>query len=979
MKLLFEKLNIDLEGKVHTDMSTRLMYATDASVYREVPEAVVFPVNNRDIVKIVRFAGKHNIGIIPRTAGTSLAGQVVGNGMVVDISKHFNNIIEINTSEKWALVQPGVVLEELNNKLAEHGLYFGPETSTANRCMIGGMVGNNACGARSLVYGSTRDHTLEIEAVLADGSVARFGALSPEAFEAKCAQDNLEGQIYRDMHEMLKPQDVRDNLLNNYPDQRLKRRNTGYALDILTKCQLFDNKMDTAFNFCKLLCGSEGTLAFYTAIKLNLVPLPAKHKALLCAHFNNLEEALQANLIALEHNPVAIELMDKTILDCTKANAEQRKNRFFLHGEPEAILIIEFVGDDKEAIENSASKLIGHLQNEGFGYAYPVVRGGDIKKVWNLRKAGLGVLANIQGDAKPVSVIEDTAVHPEHLPAYIKDFKAMLAKHRLSCVYHAHIATGELHLRPVLNLKDKGDLQKFRMVAHETAYLVKKYKGSLSGEHGDGRLRGEFIPIIIGDDNYKLLMEVKKIWDANHIFNPGKIVRTPLMDESLRYETGRDEPSIKTMYRYPEGGILQLAEKCNGTGDCRKSAAIGGTMCPSYQATRDEYTTTRARANILREYLTHSKKHNRFNHQEIMDVLDLCLSCKGCKTECPSNVDVAKMKSEFLHQYYKSHRVPFRSWSIAHIYNFNQWMFPLRALYNIFSGNNGMGNLVKKVVGFHPKRSMPILQKTKLSAWYNSNSRQITYYENNIGSKGQVVFFIDEFSQYYDVEIGKKAISLLHGLGYNVQVFRSQESGRAAISKGLLNKAKKLANDNVHFYADKVNKSVPLVGIEPSAILTFRDEYPDLVDNELVSKANALAKNVYMLEEFLENEINKGNIDANHFTDEAKTIHYHGHCQQKAIASSNPSLKILSFPKNYTVVEIDSGCCGMAGSFGFEKEHFDLSMKVGGLKLFPAVRKAGEGEIISASGTSCRHQIYDGTGKRALHPVEVLYDAWLNK
>ena len=568
-------------------------------------------------------------------------------------------------------VQPGVVLDELNKEVEKAGLFFGPETSTSNRCMIGGMVGNNSCGAHSLIYGSTREHVLEVKAILSDGSEAVFGELTPGEFAEKLKIESLEGNIYRNIHKILSDKDNQKEIEEQYPAKTLERRNTGYAIDLLMDCQPF--KVDgPKFNFCKLIAGSEGTLAFITEIKLNLVPLPPKEKALVCVHLNSVSEALRANLIALRHKPGSVELMDKTIMDLTKENITQKKNRFFIVGDPGALLIVEFAEETIGLIEAKVKAMEAEMREAGYGLHFPIIRGNDIKKVWELRKAGLGVLSNYPGDAKPVCVIEDTAVAPEVLPDYIAELQALLDKLKLPVVYYAHIATGELHIRPVLNLKDPKGVELFHTVALETARLVKKYKGSLSGEHGDGRLRGEFIPMMIGEKNYTLLQDIKRTWDPNGIFNPGKITQTPPMNRMLRFTPGREVRKIDTVFDFShDHGILRAVEKCNGSGDCRKSAIIGGTMCPSYMATRDENTTTRARANVLREFLTNSEKENPFDHKEIYDVMDLCLSCKACKSECPSNVDMAKYKAEFMQHYYDAHGVNLRTRMIANISRVN--------------------------------------------------------------------------------------------------------------------------------------------------------------------------------------------------------------------------------------------------------------------------------------------------------------------
>ena len=571
----------ELEGELHYDQSTRLIYATDASAYREVPLAVVFPKNSDDIKKLVRFARENKTSIIPRTAGTSLAGQVVGNGIVADVSKHMTQILELNEKEKWVRVQPGVILDELNKFLQPYALFFGPETSTSNRCMMGGMVGNNACGAHSLVYGSTRDHTLELNTILSDGSEAVFKALDAKTFDERCKGDSLENKVYHKVNEILSNKETQEIIRKEYPDAKVERRNTGYALDILLNSSPF-SKTDVPFNYVNLLAGSEGTLAFTTEIKLNLVHLPPKNKALVCVHLKTIPDALRANLIALKFKPVAVELMDKVILDLTKENIEQEKNRFFVKGDPGAILIVEFAEEDPAIIQRKTKQMEAAMKEAGYGFHFPVIRGTDIKKVWELRKAGLGVLSNMPGDAKPVPVIEDTAVLPEILPDFIEEMEGLFRKYNKQCVYYAHIATGELHLRPILNLKDKGDVELFHKIAEDTARIVKKYNGSLSGEHGDGRLRGEFIPMMMGEHIYSLFKELKETWDPDSIFNPGKIVDTPKMNTSLRYEPGAETKEIKTWFDFSKDqGILRSAEKCNGTAACRKTEVTGGSMCPS--------------------------------------------------------------------------------------------------------------------------------------------------------------------------------------------------------------------------------------------------------------------------------------------------------------------------------------------------------------------------------------------------------------
>lgn len=963
------QLKKKFSGDVFFDTTSRVLYATDASAYREFPTAVVFPRNIEDIKQMIKFANSNKISLIPRGAGTSLAGQVVGRGIVVDVSKYMNRIIEVNKAEKWVIVEPGVVLDELNIHLKPYGLFFGPETSTANRCTLGGMLGNNACGLHSLIYGSTRDHTLSVNTILSDGSEVEFGSISISKFNKKREGNTLENKIYRNIREILSNPENRRQIVEGYPKQSIPRRNTGYAVDLLLNTEPFDDK-NQKFNFSKLLAGSEGTLAFTTRIKLNLLPLPPKEKAVVCVHLSSLEHAFKANLIALKFNPRAVELMDKIIMDCTKSNIEQQKNRFFIQGAPRALLIIEFACNTKEKILKVAADMETAMRDAGYGYHFPVIFGDKVKNVWNLRKAGLGVLSNIPGDAKPVSLIEDTSVDVNDLPEYMNEFKELLVKHNLECVFHAHIGTGELHLRPLLNLKTKAGVELFYTVASEIAQLVKKYKGSLSGEHGDGRLRGEFIPVILGKHNYELLKTIKKTWDPRCILNPGKITNTPSMKTCLRFEPGKKTREIDTVFDFSSvKGIIRATEKCNGSGDCRKSEIIGGTMCPSYMATRNEKNVTRARANVLREFLSKSHKQNPFDHHEIYEILDLCLSCKACKAECPSGVDIAKLKAEFLQHYYDANGIPLRAKLIAYLPYINK----LGAIFPAITNFVMKREFIQYALNFTTKRELPAIAKITFKKWFNKNERAI----NKDFPNGVVYLFNDEFTNFNDSDIGIKAIRLLNRLKYKVLIPKHGVSGRTFLSKGLLRTAKKIATKNVILLKDLITETTPLIGIEPSAILAFRDEYPELVNKPLQEEAKTLGRNCLMIDEFLAKEIQKGKISKKKFTKEHRKVLLHGHCQQKAIASVEPSKIVVSFPENYEVEEIPSGCCGMAGAFGYENEHYDLSMKIGELVLFPAIRKADDDVIIAAPGTSCRHQVKDGTKKDALHPVEVLFDALL--
>ncbi|MCB0504335.1 MAG: FAD-binding protein [Cyclobacteriaceae bacterium] len=965
-----EVLHEKLQGELHLDETIRRLYATDASSYRQIPLAVVFPAHVEDVKILVDFAREHGLSLIPRTAGTSLAGQVVGGGIVVDVSRTFTQILEVNEQEKWVRVQPGVIRDELNMHLKPYGLLFGPETSTANRAMLGGMVGNNSCGSNSVVYGSTRDHLLEVKAILSDGSEAVFKSLSKEEFDAKCElpDDSLEGSIYRKVNKILGDPNNRQLITNSYPHPAIPRRNTGYALDLLMDAAVF-NSSAQPFNFCKLIAGSEGTLAFITEIKVGLVDLPPNEIGLVCVHFDTIYDSLKATQLALKYNPSAVELMDHHILERTKTSISQRPNRFFLQGDPKALIVVELRRETKGQIEKEANQLIEELKAQGLGYHYPIVWGADAGKVWNLRKAGLGLLSNVPGDPKAVPVIEDTAVRVDDLPEYIREFNEILTKYDLSCVHYAHAGSGELHLRPILDLKTEEGNKMFRVILEEISTLVKKYKGSLSGEHGDGRLRGEFIPHMIGQENYELLKQIKHAWDPYNIFNPGKIVDTPSMNESLRFYPGQQTPEYDTLFDFTATeGIVRASEQCNGSGDCRKTELTGGTMCPSYMATRNEKHTTRARANIFREIAGRGEEANPFENEQIKDVLDLCLACKGCKAECPSNVDIAKIRAEFLYQYQKRKGITFRTWLVSNFNTLNKLALLAPWSYKLVA-NGPLSSLFKKVAGFAQKRSMPELNKQSFRKWFTKNQKS-DFGVAQSESKGAVWLLVDEFTNYNDLEVGKAVVQLLAKLGYTIELAPVTDSGRALFSKGLLGKAKKVVDKNVAQLKGVVSESKPLIGIEPSALLSFRDEYLDLAtDKETVAK---LAPNCYLFEEFLASEIGKGNVTSEQFVPLNKTIKYHGHCHQKALSSLTPLKKILSLIPEAQVELIPSGCCGMAGSFGYEKEHFEVSMQIGEMVLFPSVRKNKEA-IIVAPGTSCRHQIKDGTGEVAWHPAQILY------
>ncbi len=967
MKNSLKELDSFLSGEVKNDDLYRGIYATDASVYRKLPLGVAYPKTVLDLKKIISFVTENNISLIPRTAGTSLAGQCVGDGLIVDVSKYFTEIISFNKKKKQITVQPGVVRDALNEYLKPHGLFFGPNTSTSNRCMIGGMVGNNSSGTTSIQYGVTRDKIVSMKTILSDGSDAFFGSLTKEEFNEKLKlSSTLEGKLYNEIYRELINVDTQNEIEKEFPKPEIHRRNTGYAVDELLWSNVFGKK-ERDFNFCNLLSGSEGTLAFTTEITLQLDDLPPTEAVMVASHYKSIDDCLNDVANTMKHNLYTCEMMDKIILDCTKNNTTQSKNRFFIEGDPEAILMLEIKDSSIEKAKAKAKLLIDDLERVGLSYANPILVGKEINQALELRKAGLGLLGNLVGDRKAVACIEDTAVALPDLANFIADFSVLMDKHKQQAVYYAHAGAGEIHLRPILNLKSKGDVKLFRQITTDVAYLTKKYNGSFSGEHGDGIVRAEFLPIMIGEKNYQLCRRIKALFDPNNIFNPGKIVDAPKMDESLRYEIDRSEPEINTLMDFSDSkGFLRLAEKCNGSGDCRKDVFAGGAMCPSYRATKDEKDVTRSRANTLREFLTNPKNTNRFDSKEIKESLDLCLSCKACASECPSNVDIAVLKSEFLYQYQKENGFSLRSKLFAYNTKMNKLASKVPAISNFVFSNSFTSSVLKKMNGVAEQRSLPLVSKSSL----NQLKKRIQNSDKPIKS---VYLFVDEFTDYLDAQIAFDTYDLLTALNYKVLFVNHEESGRTFISKGFLEQAKKVATKNIASFKGKISSETPLVGIEPSAILTFRDEYKRLVDDK--ETAIQIAENTFLIEEFLASEIKLGNIKSSQFTTAKKTLKIHNHCHQKALSNQKVTFDILNLPKNYSPTIITSGCCGMAGSFGYEKEHYDVSMTVGEQTLFPSVRKAPKETLIIANGTSCRHQIKDGTDREAQHPVSVLLHA----
>lgn len=940
---------------IKTDSQTRHLYATDASMYEELPKGVAFPKNIRDMQQLVRQANEQNFSITARAAGTSLAGQTTGNGVIMDVSRYMTNILELDQGKLLAHIQPGVIRDALNREAAKYQLLFGPDTATTNRCMLGGMIGNNSCGSFSIKYGTTREHIIEIEAVLSDGTTAVFKSVSPGELEQKKKLDSLEGHIYRSMLKLVEQN--REQIPEAYPHPDIIRRNTGYALDKLCNMQPFDAN-GHPFNMAEFLCGSEGTLAMTASAKVKLVPMD-HCKLLLVPHFSSIRAAMEASVEAVKVDPAAVELVDHIILNATKGNIEQRKNRFFLDDDPCCILIIQLEGNNMDELHKKANALNRRLQNLELSYAAPIIfNPDDINRVWNLRKAGLGLLMGLGADSRSPTFCEDTAVRVQDLPDYIDDFQKLLDKYDTDCVFYAHASVGELHLRPVIDIQKPEGLRKMKAMAEEIADLVKTYRGSLSGEHGDGRARAPYIEKVLGKEMMPLLQQVKEIWDPNYIFNPGKIVRAKPIDRDLRFSPLYKKPDVPTQFHWrKEGSFGDALELCNGAGVCRKLAESGGTMCPSYMATREEKDSTRGRANLFRQLFS-GKQQDAFTSVELNDALDLCLSCKACKSECPANVDMARMKAEFMQGWHEKNGIslPERFFGQAGRFYPIAGFFP--RVTNWLLRSSAGKELMKQFVNIHPDRELPSFARQTFLDWFHQRPKA--------KSDNKVVLLVDLFTNYHEPGIGKAAVKVMEMLDLEVLVPDMLELGRTQLSKGLLGAAKKLALSNLPELYAYARQGLPVIGLEPSEILTLRDEYLDLCDDRQLEEARTIADQAYQFEEFMiqfaPEKIKKK---------ASGKVYVHGHCHAKSLVGMEPTLEALRLA-GYDPVDMNTGCCGMAGSFGYEQDHYRVSMDIGELTLFPSLRDLDEEALICAPGFSCRHQIKDGTGRKAWHPAELL-------
>jgi FAD/FMN-containing dehydrogenase/Fe-S oxidoreductase len=950
-------------SSIKTDTLTRRLYATDASIYEEMPKGVAFPRNLSDIQQLVRRSAGEGFSITARSAGTSLAGQTTGGGVIMDVSRHMTAIRQIDPVNRTAHVEPGVIRDTLNREAASHGLQFGPDTATTNRCMIGGMIGNNSCGSFSIKHKTTREHVLETEAVLSDGSVAVFHPITNDELGKKCKLNSLEGEIYREMLELLK--EHKGKILENYPHPEIIRRNTGYALDRLCEMEPV-TPGGRPFNLAELLCGSEGTLAMTASAKLNLVPLP-KYKTLLIPQFRSLHEAMVATVEAVKWEPSAVELVDDIILDATKGNIEQSRNRFFLEGEPKCILIIQFEGADAGSLAERAGGLQEKLKALELGYAHPVLHDPALMdRVWELRKAGLGLLMGLGADSRSPTFVEDTAVRVEDLPAYVHEFQHILDRHNTTCVFYAHASVGELHLRPVLDITKSEGLERMKAIGQEVAELVKKYRGSLSGEHGDGRARAPFIETVLGKEMMPLLRQVKQIWDPENRFNPGKIINAKPMDSDLRFSPAYIPPKVDTVFKWRSGfGFAGAIEQCNGAGACRKLPESGGTMCPSYHATREEKDNTRGRANLFRQLFSTQQKE-AFSSGELKEALELCLSCKACKSECPANVDMAKMKAEFTSGWHKKNGITLSE----RFFGTPEKLYPMASFFakpvNFLNRQKPVKKLLESVLKVDSRRTLPEFAGQAFETWFKNHKKELARPEGR-----PVLLLVDLFTNYHEPEIAKAACRVLSKLGYHVLVPGIWPSGRPQISKGLLDEAAEICRENIRRFVPFAKQEIPIIGLEPSEVLTLRDEYPDLCEDTDLEKARLVANNTFLWEEFLSMEFAVSQPEQ---AAGGHTVYIHGHCHTKALVGNDPL--ITTFRQlGFDPVLLQTGCCGMAGSFGYHKEKYEVSMQIGEQVLFPSLRNLPENALICAPGFSCRHQIADGVQKTAKHPAEIMLQA----
>jgi len=937
-----------IAGDIRFDRYSRLLYSTDASIYQIEPIGVVVPRHKEDVQAAIELANKLGVTILPRGGGTSLAGQAVGHSIVLDFSKYMHNVLEVNQEELWCRVQPGLVQDELNAHVRGQGLQFGPDTSTSNRATIGGMIGNNSAGAHSLTYGKTLDHVIELTVLLADGGEVVLKDLSPETVESKSRADTIEGRAYREVFRLA--QQYKSEILARYP--KIMRRVSGYNLDEFIKPQ--------PFNLSRMVVGSEGTLVAIVEAKVRLVPKP-KWTAMDVIHFNDDTAALEAAQTILETAPYALESTDKMILDLARGNIVQSQRLGFVQGTPSSLLMVEYAGESEKEVREQVDKLEEVRKREKIGYAATLAfKPEEVKAIWGVRKAGLGLLLGTTGDKKPIAFVEDAAVEPSKLPEFIKRFREIVTRHDTVAGYYGHCSVGCMHIRPLINLKQESEMHKMVSIANAISDLVLEFNGAMSGEHGDGLARSHFNAKLFGPALYDAFRQVKRAFDPTNLMNPGKIVDAPAMTESLkispRYETW--EPRT-TLDFSAQGGFAAAIEMCSGMGECRKK--LDGTMCPSYMGTLDEEHSTRGRANALRNVISGRVPQQEFTGKRLYEVMDLCLECKACKAECPSNVDMAKLKYEFLDHYHRANGLPLRNKLFAGIETLNRVGSKLAPISNWVAGSALNRWLMEVFTGIDRRRPLPQFAGETFEDWFRSHKTE------GDGSNGDVVLFHDTFNNFNSPHVAIAATRFLEKSGYRVLLVDKKCCGRPMISKGMLSQAKENAAWNVDKLTPYAEKGTPVVGLEPSCLLTLRDEYPDFLPTAAAKK---VAANSFLLEEFVAREQNAGKLRLQ-AKGNGKKVLLHGHCHQKALVGAAPTIAMLK-SAGYEVTEVDSGCCGMAGSFGFEKEHYDLSVKIGNRRLAPAVKAAAADVEIAAPGISCRQQIDHLAGRKAKHPAELL-------
>ena len=951
-----DELTRRVDGEVRFDPYSRLLYSTDASIYQMEPIGVVIPHTADDVQAVVEFAAGEGIPVLPRAGGTSLAGQTVNHAIVLDFSKYLNNVLEVNAEEGWARVQPGIILEQLTKQVANHGLQYAPDPTTANRACVGGGIGNNTCGAHSVIYGKTLDHIKELDVVLSDGSRAHFAPLTASALEGRLSAGGLEGDIYRGVMRIAAEQ--QEEIDRTYA--KIQRRVSGYNLDEFVP----QAGLAGPVNLARMVVGSEGTLCVVTEARVNLVARPTM-TSLSVLHFRSVFDASEATMKALGHDPSSVELIDKMILDRCREALGQSRLLSFIEGDPGAMLLVEFYGENEAELTRKMDAL---KRDIGLAYAcVNILDRAEQAAVWNVRKGGLGLLMSIRGDAKPIPFVEDPAVDPSVMGDFVRRFDEIVTSHGTTAGYYGHAAVGCLHIRPMISLKNREGIDKMVSIGDAVSDLIKEFGGSMSGEHGDGIVRGVWTRKMFGDRIYNAFRELKHTWDPQDIMNPGKIIDTPPMTENLRYGAAYEPLHLETKLDFTSDfGFSGAVEMCNGMGACRK---LDGTMCPSFMATRDEEHSTRGRANLLRAALSGRMPEGAegsITDQRLHDALDLCLECKACKAECESGVDMAKLKYEFLNRYQERHGVPLRSRLFGNINALNRLGSRYAPMTNWIAGN-GLGKaLVSSLLGISSRRQQPRFARQSLPDWFAQRDRS----RLSAAKFGAVALYNDTFMNYNYPEIGIAAVEFLEAAGYEVQLVNGGCCGRPMISKGMLDQARELARSNMAGLYDYARQGIPIVGCEPSCLLTLRDEYPEFVPGE---QARVVAENSFLIDEFLAKAKSDDRLDLT-FKDVEKRVLFHGHCHQKAMVGTEHSLAALRLVPGYEVELINAGCCGMAGSFGFEKEHYDISMQIGGLALFPSIESKPDWEV-AVMGVSCRQQVEHGTGRKARHLAEILRDA----